>query len=67
MAWQKREKMPRYDRTCDRKELIRRSLDVFLQKRGMTLWVDGCAQSRNDSFGARGGNLFHVCKFAKPQ
>ena len=27
MAWQKREKMPRYNRTCDRKELIRRSLD----------------------------------------
>ena len=34
-----REKMPRYDRTCDRKELIRRSLDVFLRK------------TRDDSFG----------------
>ncbi len=28
---------------CDRKELIRRSLDVFLRKRGMTLWVDSCS------------------------
>ena len=36
-----REKMLRYDRkrknaVCDRKILIRRSLDVFLRKRGMT-------------------------------
>ena len=37
-----REKMLRHDRkrenvACDRKELIRRALDVFLRKRGMTL------------------------------
>ena len=43
----------RKNAACDRKELICRSLDVFLRKRGMTLWVDGCVQSRNDSFGAR--------------
>ena len=33
-----REKIP----CCDRKELIRRSLDVFLRKRGMTLWGNDC-------------------------
>ena len=27
----------------DRKELIRRSLDVFLRKQGITLWVDSCS------------------------
>ena len=40
MAWQKREKMPRYDRTWDRKELIRRSLTI-------------APQSRDDFFGGQ--------------
>ena len=57
----------RKNAACDRKELIRRSLDdCFAIEGKLYRWT--AARNRGITLlGQGGGNLFHVCKFAKPQ